>query len=131
MSNDKTKAISKEMKELMLDLERIIGNNCYNGNMQNYGPYGEWEGEGRYFRYPIVYKDHEGTDFKVRMYINYYLERIKESDVILTGSYKFGANSLGIMEGIYEILMKIENRYGISFDKLEKEFQEKTNKKEE
>ena len=44
--------LSLERKNLLLTLETIIGSQCYNGNIQNYGPYGVWEGEGRGYRYP-------------------------------------------------------------------------------
>ena len=42
------------MKELLIRIEKIIGSECYNANIQNYDPRGVWQGEGRSFRYPVT-----------------------------------------------------------------------------
>ncbi len=44
---------SKQRMRLLLELENIIGNECYNANIQNWGPNGVFEGDGREFRYPM------------------------------------------------------------------------------
>ncbi|WP_124552186.1 hypothetical protein [Methylophilus methylotrophus] len=43
------------IKALLIELEKIVGNECYNGNIQNYGSWGELESEGRKFRYPVKF----------------------------------------------------------------------------
>ncbi|MCF1459252.1 MAG: hypothetical protein LPH21_17420 [Shewanella sp.] len=40
------------IKQLLIELEDIVGNECYNGYIQNYSSWGELESEGRSFRYP-------------------------------------------------------------------------------
>jgi hypothetical protein len=45
--------LTKKRIDLLVELERIIGNETYNGNIQNWGPGGEYYGEGREFRYPL------------------------------------------------------------------------------
>ncbi len=37
---------------LLREMEAIIGDECYNGNIQNWGPNGAFYGTGREFRYP-------------------------------------------------------------------------------
>ncbi len=60
------KKLTKKRAKLLAELEQIVGNNCYNGSIQNYGPYGVYEGAGRYFRYPLTVSDAEGNTKKVR-----------------------------------------------------------------
>ncbi len=119
--------IKDERKILLIELEKIVGFQCYNGNIQNYGAYGEWEGEGREFRYPITFTDDEGKPKKIRTYYPFYLDDLLKNDVLLSGSYKFGANSLAIMSGINQSLEFLSKRYDIDFDVLEKAYQEKNN----
>jgi len=38
--------MNKRRKQLMIELERIIGNEVYNAKIQNWGPGGVFEGEG-------------------------------------------------------------------------------------
>lgn len=45
----------KLKKKILSEMESIIGNRCYNGNIQNWGAGGEWLGEGREFRYSIIF----------------------------------------------------------------------------
>ena len=58
--------LSEKRKRLLLELENLIGNECYNANIQNWGPHGVFEGEGREFRYPITFIDSEGKKDKRR-----------------------------------------------------------------
>jgi hypothetical protein len=58
------KKLSKARSLLLLELESIIGNECYNANIQNWGPNGVFEGEGREFRYPITFIDSDGKKDK-------------------------------------------------------------------
>ena len=50
------------IKTLLIELERIVGNECYNGNIQNHGSWGVLEGVGRQFRYPIVFYKESGEE---------------------------------------------------------------------
>lgn len=50
----RTRARIEPIRHLLVEMERIIGSECYNGNVQNYSAWGVWEGEGRSFRYPQV-----------------------------------------------------------------------------
>lgn len=111
--------LSKEKKELLILLEQIVGNQCYNANIQNYGPFGEWEGEGRNYRYPIKFINNE----KEKVFISYLplgKKVLFQNDIILSGSYQFGANSLAIMNGLNEIMCFLENRFNINFTDLER-----------
>jgi hypothetical protein len=38
--------VSQKRARLLAQLEYIVGNNCYNGNIQNWGTGGTYEGEG-------------------------------------------------------------------------------------
>lgn len=110
------KKTTEKRKELLLKLESIIGSSCYNGNIQNYGPGGEWEGEGREFRYPITFVDSDRNRVKTRypQYVPGHSE-ITES-MLENGYYAFGANELHIMRALIRVLDVIEDEYGIDFD---------------
>ena len=102
------KRISNSRKELLVRLESIIGSQCYSTNMQNWGPGGTFEGEGREFRYPIRLRDADGNSRR--------LWRIdpKEApgETLLSGYYAFGANQLHIMQGLSLALDYLEQQYG-------------------
>lgn len=51
----RTRAEVAPIRDLLTRMEAIIGSECYNSNIQNYGAWGVWEGEGRSFRYPVTY----------------------------------------------------------------------------
>lgn len=104
--------ITKEIAELVFDLEYIIGNSCYNPN--SYDAYtGE---EACEFRYPVYafrsMDDEEPRKFRGRI-VGIPGEQIE------TVKYKFGSNHLFIGTAILDILDTLEERYGISFDELE------------
>jgi len=46
--------LQKSRRQVLVRLESILGNACYNANIQNYGPGGIREAEGRSFRYPLL-----------------------------------------------------------------------------
>ena len=94
------------LKALLIELESIIGNQCYNGNIQNYGPFGEWEGEGRTFRYPVTFILKSKED-KTRSVSN-----SLTSDELMTGHYAFGANELHIFKALLKVIQHLENKYG-------------------
>ena len=99
----------KEFCELISRMECIIGSKCYNGNIQNYGPGGEWDGEGREFRYPITFYDAERGKIKSK-YI--YYKDWDDQNKVLTGHYAFGANQLYIVRALFEIVAMLQKEYG-------------------
>lgn len=98
----------KDRKELIRRMERIIGNSCYNGNIQNYGPGGEWEGEGRQFRYPINFIGQDQRKIKLK-----HVDPKMGKAMLLTGYYAFGANSLNVMRALDSIVTILEEEYSI------------------
>jgi hypothetical protein len=98
---------STKRMQLLAQLENIIGNECFNSNIQNWGPGGTFEGEGREFRYPITYIDKDGKKIK-RKSRDYGLT----GDVVKTGYYAFGANELHIMRGLDKVLRYLEANHG-------------------
>jgi len=103
----------KKLQVLLVELENIIGNSCYNSNIQNYGPGGEWQDEGREFRYPITFRDSSGYSRKEK-YFHPILE--SEEDVrnfTVGGNYKFGANQLMIMQGLRKVIKHLEDHHNL------------------
>ena len=89
MSNRK---LSGTRRALLCELESIIGNLCYGSFIQNYGPNGVLESEGRWFRYPVTFAlddpEADDTEIKTKSPCSG-----KISDSMLSeGFYKFGAN---------------------------------------
>jgi len=99
---------SKQRMRLLLELENIIGNECYNANIQNWGPNGVFEGEGREFRYPITFIDSHGHKVKTKS-TN---DTIPE-EVAVTGFYAFGANQLLIIRALDKVVQRLEQKYGL------------------
>lgn len=88
---------------LLAKLEAIIGDSCYNGNIQNYGPNGRFEGEGRSFRYPLTVIDSDGKKHKKRSAAT----DISQEE-LSTGYYAFGANRLHIIKALDDVLKHLE-----------------------
>jgi hypothetical protein len=95
--------ITKKRAQLLARLEQIVGSNCYNGSIQNYGPGGSFEGAGRDFRYPLTVVDAEGNKRKKRS------PAVDETpEALSTGYYSFGANRLQIIKALNEVLDHLE-----------------------
>lgn len=95
--------ITENRAHLLAQLEQIEGSNCYNGSIQNYGPGGSFEGEGRDFRYPLTVVDAEDTKRKKRS------PAVDETpEALSTGYYSFGANRLQIIKALDEVLDHLE-----------------------
>lgn len=103
--------ITKEITDLICELEYIIGSQCYNPNSHN----GYTMEDGCNFRYPVSYKDKDGTEDKTR-------HKITDIDKsrINTIKYKFGSNNLNIGIAIKKVLETLESEYGLDFNKLTK-----------
>lgn len=110
MPKKKSKTLSKERKELLLKLEQMIGDNCYNGNIQNFYMW-EWSYEGRWFRYPLTFINKDGKKEKCR-----YPESRMASDKLRTGFYAFGANQLHIIDGLIQVLEYLEENHGLKLE---------------
>lgn len=119
---------TKETMNLISAVEYEIGSSCYNAESYN-----GWTDEyGCSFRYPIIfeYKDDDGEikSWKTRLKISDYEEYLKPENV-RTVCYKFGANELCIGGAVIDMLTMLEERYGLDFAKLEKEYQKKAKEK--
>jgi hypothetical protein len=99
------KKISKTRMRLLLELENLVGNECYNANIQNWGPHGVFEGEGREFRYPITFIDSEGKKDKRR-----YTDANIPAEMAITGYYAFGANQLQIIRALDKVVEYLERK---------------------
>lgn len=100
--------MTKTRARLLADLEQVIGSNCYNGNIQNWGPGGAYYGEGRTFRYPLTTVDADGEKRK-----SYSAARNFSPEVLSTGYYAFGANRLHIITALDEVLRYLEAHHGL------------------
>jgi hypothetical protein len=106
--------MSKTRRELLIEMESILGNECYNASIENYGPGGVRQAPGRSFRYPITLRDTDGTTTKVKASsINSFFS----DDQVRSGYYAFGANQLDVMSGLEKILELLEQRYGLNLAK--------------
>ena len=103
--------LSAARKRLLVRLERLVGNQCYNGNIQNWGPGGVFEGEGREFRYPVTTRLPSGEKKKF-----YSLPEDLPDDTILGAYYAFGANELHITRALNDIVSLLEREYGLDIE---------------
>jgi len=95
------------IKTLLVELEQIVGNECYNGNIQNYGSWGELESEGRQFRYPVKFYTDKGEDKK------WFVSPDIPSEELITGYYNFGANKLNIYRALFKVVSHLRAKYGL------------------
>lgn len=100
----------KLKKKILTEMESIIGNSCYNGNIQNWGAGGYWEGEGRNFRYPITFFDKENVKRKCYRIDSAFMSM----EQMRTGYYAFGANQLHIIQALEAVLKKLKEDYGFN-----------------
>jgi hypothetical protein len=102
-----TRARIEPVREVLIRMEQIIGSECYNANIQNYGPGGVRQGEGRRFRYPAKYmKDGDLLRDGTR-------PKDMPAEVLITGHYRFGANRLGIHNALLKVIDMLEADYGL------------------
>ena len=103
--------LNKKTIELICELERVIGNECYNPNS-----FDGWTlEEGCSFRYPVTYNDKDDVEHKTR-----YLIEDMDKDRINTMRYKFSSNNLFIGSAIYKLLERLEQKYNLDFNELTK-----------
>jgi hypothetical protein len=105
------KPLAKARRELLVAMESILGNECYNASIQNYGPGGVREADGRSFRYPLMLRSADGTKTKVR---DRRIPPDASDEMVRSGYYQFGANQLDVMAGLERILQYLEEHYGFA-----------------
>ena len=103
--------LTKKTVELICELEKVIGNECYNPNS-----FDGWTlEEGCAFRYPVTYNDKDDEEHKTR-----YLITDIDKDRINTMRYRFGSNNLFIGSAIHKVLERLEEKYDLDFNELTK-----------
>ena len=107
----RTRAEIDPLKNILIDIENIIGSECYNGNIQNYGSWGELESEGRSFRYPVKFYDGENG------YKRKTVPRDIPAEQLISGYYPFGANELNIYRALHKVLKYLEAEHGLKLPK--------------
>ena len=100
--------IDEKRAALLADLEYIVGNNCYNPKIQNYGPHGIYNGEGRSVRYPLTTLKEDGEPKKIRSKAT-----SEAPEELATGYYAFGVNRLHIIKALDEVLRHLEKSQGL------------------
>lgn len=95
------------IRDLLVRMENIIGDECYNDNIQNYSSWGVWEGEGRSFRYPVTVLRGDNAEKRKFRFDDLLAEEL------VTGHYKFGANELSIYRALIKIVDMLESDYGL------------------
>ena len=103
-----TKPIDTKRAKLLADLEYLVGNNCYNPKIQNYGAHGIYHGEGRSIRYPLTTLNAENVSVKSR-------GKAPSGDAkeLSTGFYAFGVNRLHIVKALDEVLRHLEENHDL------------------
>ncbi len=107
-NNQRTRAKVEPICELLQRMERIIGNCCYNGNIQNYESWGVLESTGRSFRYPVTFDKQDGTGVK-----RWDVQDDLAAEMLITGHYKFGANEMNIYRALVAIVDLLQDEYGL------------------
>ena len=107
-AHKKRKALKRRAK-ILAELEHLIGGHCYNGNIQNWGAGGVYEGEGRSFRYPLTMIDVKGEPFKRK----FPPATDVPIEVLSSGYYQLGANKLHIIRALDDVLRYLEDNNGL------------------
>ena len=103
--------LTKKTIQLICNLERLIGEECYNPNS-----FDGWTlEEGREFRYPVTYTDKDGNPSK-----SWSTLKGLDKKSVGTMHYKFGSNNLFIGIGLQNVLEYLEKNYDLDFDVLVK-----------
>ncbi|WP_282154363.1 hypothetical protein [Ruegeria atlantica] len=101
--------LTKKRAKLLAELTELVGGYCYNGNIQNYGPGGMYEGEGRSFQYSLTVTDQNGNKRKFKYPTNAPIS----PEELISGHFKFGANQLNIVYAMDRVLAKLESDHGL------------------
>lgn len=106
-------SLSNAKRKLLVRLESMLGNECYNASIQNYGSGGVREADGRSFRYPLTLRSMKGTTNKIR---ETFIPASVPNDALLSGYYAFGANRLDVMASLDRIVDYLERHHGLIVD---------------
>lgn len=109
-----TASLSPSRRSLLIALESILGNECFNASIQNYGPGGVRQSDGRNFRYPITLRNQDGTTVKVR---DHSIPKETNDEMLRSGYYAFGANQLDVMAALDRILEYLEKNHELLLEK--------------
>ncbi|WP_234267569.1 hypothetical protein [Hydrogenophaga sp. NFH-34] len=102
--------LPKARRKALVQLESILGNECYNASIQNYGPGGVREADGRAFRYPLMVRLSDQEKQKIR---DHWVPDKISDEALRSGYYAFGANQLDVMTALDKILQHLENHHGL------------------
>lgn len=102
--------LPKARRRLLAQLESILGNECYNASIQNYGTGGIREADGRAFRYPLMVRLSGQEKQKIRDQI---VPDSVPDEALRSGYYSFGANQLDVMTALEKILRHLEKNHGL------------------
>ena len=105
----KKSKMTKRRAQILAQLECIVGSNCYNGHIQNYGPGGSFEGAGRDFRYPLTMITEAGEKIKRNALPGTDIS----PELFSSGYYAFGANRLHIVYALSQVLEYLEEHNGL------------------
>ena len=117
--------LTKEIAQMICDLEYRIGACCYNPHSTN-GYTGEI---GRTLRFPVTVYDEEKehVEHKTRNNYRYYISNPEDVKKL---TYLVGANHFHIGVGLIRVLRYLESEYKINFNELEDARQKRIQKEE-
>lgn len=105
-----SKQLSSVRRQILVQMESILGGECYNGNIQNYGAGGVREAAGRSFRYPVMLRASDGSRSKVQ---STSIPPTATDEMVKSAYYAFGANQLDVMAALEKVLQYLENNHGL------------------
>jgi len=109
--------ISAERRQLVRELERLIGGEIYNPRIQNRGPGGGLISEGRQIQYPLTVVN----DLSEKSKLPNGLDRNATEEEVRGAYYAFGSNHLHIGMGLLKAIRHLERHYGLVVDKASRE----------
>ena len=103
--------LPKARRKVLIQLESILGNECYNASIQNYGSGGIREADGRAFRYPLMVRlSDQEKQKKIR---NHSVPDNVSDEALRSGYYAFGANQLDVMTALERMLRHLEKHHDL------------------
>lgn len=122
--------ISKARRDLLIRLEAILGKHAWNDNIQNYGFDGEFEDEGRQFRYPLRFQFTEdwpapvveSIDGQRHLLGEYWRCHVVPDQIpderLLAGYYAFGANEFYVFRALDRIVDMLVEEYDLKIERV-------------
>jgi len=107
--------MNEKRKRLLIELEKIVGNEFYNAKIQNWGPRGVFKAEGRALRYTITMRDKDGKTIKTK-----HVDPALPAETVITGMYRLGANELSIVRALDLVVSHLARNYGLDLGKARK-----------